>query len=172
MRAAAFSGAVGKSESEINKPILPFATVADLSQKSLLMERQIEIFFYGLFMDRDALRENGFRPTAARQARVDDFALRLGARATLVPDPGQCVHGMLMRLTHDELDRLYAEPSVAAYRPEPVIAKLANGESAAALCFNLPAAPDALESNPDYAAKLAAVARKLGLPEDYVRSIG
>ncbi len=135
------------------------------------MPRQIEIFFYGLFTDRNALRENGFHPTAARQARNDDFAVRLGARATLVPDPGRCGHGMLMRLTHDELDRLYAEPSVAAYRPEPVIAKLANGESVAALCFNLPAAPEGSQSNPDYAEKLKAVARKLGLPEDYVRSI-
>lgn len=112
-----------------------------------------------------------FHPTAARQARIDDLALRLGARATLVPDPGQCVHGMLMRLTHDELDRLYAEPSVAAYRPEPVIAKLANGESVAALCFNPPAVPEGAQSNPDYAVKLQAAARKRGLPEDYVRSI-
>jgi hypothetical protein len=136
------------------------------------MERQIEVFFYGLFMDQAALREQGFRPAGARLARVDGFALRLGARATLVLDAGQSVHGMLMRLTHDELDRLYAEPSVAAYRPEPVIAKLTNGESVAALCFNLPRAPDGASSNPDYAAKLTVVARKLGLPEDYIRSIG
>jgi phytoene dehydrogenase-like protein len=135
------------------------------------MERQIEVFFYGLFMDEDVLREQGFRPAGARQARVDGFVLRLGARATLVPDPGQSVHGMLMRLNHDELDRLYAEPSVAAYRPEPVIATLANGESVAALCFNLPRASEGASSNPDYAAKLTAVARKLGLPESYIRCI-
>ena len=136
------------------------------------MERQIEVFFYGLFMDEAALREQGFRPSVARQARVDGFGLRLGARATLAPDPGQSVHGMLMRLTHDEIDRLYADPSVAAYRAEPVMAKLANGESVAALCFNLPQAPDGASSNPEYAAKLTAVARKLGLPEDYIRTIG
>ena len=136
------------------------------------MERQIEILFYGLFMDEDALREQGLRPAGARQALVDGFVLRLGARATLVPDAGQSVHGMLMRLTHDEVDRLYAEPTVSAYRPEPVIAKLANGESVAALCFNLPRAPDGASSNPDYAEKLKAVARKLGLPESYIRSIG
>jgi phytoene dehydrogenase-like protein len=135
------------------------------------MVRQIEVFFYGLFMDEDVLREQGFRPAGARQARVDGFVLRLGARATLVPDPGQSVHGMLMRSNHDELDRLYAEPSVAAYRPEPVIATLANGESVAALCFNLPRASEGASSNRDYAAKLTAVARKLGLPESYIRCI-
>ncbi len=56
------------------------------------MERRIEVFFYGLFMDEAALRDQGFRPADARQARVDGFALRLGARATLVPDGDRSVH--------------------------------------------------------------------------------
>ena len=72
------------------------------------MERRVEVFFYGLFMDADALREKGFRPTNARQASVEDIALHLGERATLVPERGGRVHGMLMSLTHAELDRLYA----------------------------------------------------------------
>lgn len=135
------------------------------------MERQIEVFFYGLFMDADDLRKQGFRPDDARQARVDGFALRLGARATLVPDAGQSVHGMLMRLSHAEIDRLYAEPSVAAYRAEPVTAMLVDGKSIAALCFNLPIAPAGAQSNPEYAAKLKAVAQKLGLPDSYIRAI-
>ena len=103
------------------------------------MERRVEVFFYGLFMDGDALRENGFHPANARQASVEDMALHLGERATLIPERGGRVHGMLMNLTHAELDRLYAEPSVEAYRPEPVIASLRDGTIVAALCFNLPA---------------------------------
>ncbi len=135
------------------------------------MTRRIEVFFYGLFMDEKALREKGFQPADPRQARVDGFSLRLGARATLIPDAAGYVHGMVMRLTHEELDRLYAEPSVAAYRPEPVVALLADGAGVAALCFNLPIAPDGIQSDPDYAAKLQTVARQLGLPEGYVRTI-
>ena len=34
-----------------------------------------------------------------------------------------------MTLTHDEVDRLYLEPSVAAYRPEPVLARLQDGNA-------------------------------------------
>jgi len=120
------------------------------------MERRVEVFFYGLFMDADALREKGFRPTNARQASVEDIALHLGERATLVPERGGRVHGMLMSLTHAELDRLYAEPSVEAYRPEPVLASLRDGSIVAALCFNLPAVPAGARSNPEYAAKLRA----------------
>lgn len=135
------------------------------------MERSIDVFFYGLFMDESALREKGFRPADARSARVDGFSLRLGARATLVPDPAKCVHGMLMSLTHRELDQLYAEESVAAYRPEAVTATLLDGRNIAALCFNLPMVPAGIESNSDYAAKLQAVARKLGLPVSYIDTI-
>ena len=135
------------------------------------MERRVEVFFYGLFMDADALREKGFHPAGARQARVEGMALVLGERATLVPENGGCVHGMLMSLTHAEVDRLYAEPSVAAYRAEPVLAALRDGGIVAALCFNLPAVPADVRSNPEYAAKLRVAAKKMGLPEAYIASI-
>jgi hypothetical protein len=135
-------------------------------------ERRVDVFFYGLFMDGDALRAQGFDPRDPRLARVDGMALRLGARATLVPARGAVVHGVLMAVTHAEIDRLYAEPSVAAYRAEPITVTLKDGGVVAALCFNLPEAPAGGASNPDYAAKLAVVARRLGLPEDYIASIG
>jgi Gamma-glutamyl cyclotransferase, AIG2-like len=135
------------------------------------MERRIDVFFYGLFMDENALHGKGLRPAHPRRASVNGFSLRLGARATLIADAGGCVHGMLMSLTHEELDRLYTEPSVAAYRPEAVIAVLPEGASVAALCFNLPLVPAEVQSNSDYATRLQAVARKLGLPESYVSTI-
>jgi hypothetical protein len=67
--------------------------------------------------------------------------------------------------------RLYAEPSVAAYRPEPVVARLASDEEVAALCYNLPVPPKPDERNPDYAAKLRELGRRPGLPDHYVESI-
>ena len=49
------------------------------------MERRVEVFFYGLFMDADALRDKGFHPADARRASVGYMALHLGARATPIP---------------------------------------------------------------------------------------
>jgi hypothetical protein len=95
----------------------------------------------------------------------------LGDRATLVSDPAGCVHGILMALSHAQIDRLYAEPSVSAYRAEPVMARLADGSFLPALCFNLPEPPPAGQTNPEYAAKLQAVARRLALPESYIANI-
>jgi hypothetical protein len=133
--------------------------------------RTIDVFFYGLFMDAELLRANGLHPVNGRQARVSGMALRIGRRATLVPDPGRSVHGFLFGLSHQEVERLYAEPSVSAYRPEAVIARLADGSCLPALCFNLPPSNVTDEANPEYAEKLRTVAYRLGLPADYVAGI-
>ena len=136
-----------------------------------MQSRLIDVFFYGLFMDAESLRAKGLHPLNGRQAHVSGMALHIGRRATLVLDPGKCTHGFVFGLTHDEIDRLYAEPSVAAYRPEAVIAQLADQSCIPALCFNLPPSDEIVETNSDYAKKLRAVAGRLGLPADYVASI-
>lgn len=133
--------------------------------------RRIEVFFYGLFMDADLLRTKGANPVNVRYASAAGFSLRIGQRATLVPDPNGRSFGMLMQLTHDEIDRLYSDPSVIAYRPEAIEAELNDGSRAAALCFNLPVAPGPTEANPDYAAKLRGLTRRLGFPSHYTDSI-
>ena len=85
-----------------------------------MSDRRIDAFFYGLFMDLDILREGGVAPINPRRAYVDDFALRIGQRATLLPSAGARAYGMLFALTHAELDRLYAAPGLEQYRPEAV----------------------------------------------------
>ena len=122
-------------------------------------------------MDEALLREKGVNPLNRRTASVENFSLVIGARATLVPRAGQTVHGVLFSLTHGEVDALYSEASVSAYRPEAVLAQLTGGGVAPALCFNLPAPPSADERNPQYASKLREVAARIGLPPSYVSSI-
>ena len=136
-----------------------------------VLRGRVEVFFYGLFMDEAVLREKGLSPSGGRLARVENFRLAVGERATLVPLAGSEAHGVLFSLTTEEVDALYSEDSVKAYRPEAVCAQLSDGTYVPALCFNLPAPPAASERNPHYAAKLKQLAARLGLPEDYVSSI-
>lgn len=123
-------------------------------------------------MDPDLLRAKGLVPESVALAAVPGLALRIGQRAALVSDPAGRVHGVVMSLTLAELNRLYSEPSVQAYRPEAVLAHLDTGEVVAALCYNLPDPPSSGERNPDYVAKLRRVAEKMGLPAPYVASMG
>ncbi len=129
--------------------------------------RNIDVFFYGLFMDRDALREQGFHPGASAIASVRDYELRIGQRATLVPQSGHTVWGTVMGLPPREIEALYSEPSVMDYRPEAVITRRKGNEQSAALCYNLMRV-EALETNKAYAAALHEVAARLGLPIDYL----
>jgi hypothetical protein len=133
--------------------------------------RQIDVFFYGLFMDEDLLRSKGVTPANLRPASVCGFQLRIGDRATLIPAHPGHFYGLVASLSHDDLERLYAEPGVSAYRPEAVLVNLPNGHVVAALCFNLPEPPSAGERNVDYASKLRSLAERLNFPADYVASI-
>ncbi len=135
------------------------------------MVQRLDVFFYGLFMDESLLEAKGVHPGSIRIASVDGFVLRIGERASLVPEDSGRVHGVIASLSHDELEKLYSEPSVRAYRPEAVLAHLDNGEVIAALCFNLPRPPSPDQRNPEYAAKLRVIAERLKLPAEYVASI-
>jgi hypothetical protein len=122
-------------------------------------------------MDHEVLRAAGVQPGALRVARLPEYALKIGDRATLLPMPGHTAYGMLTTLTHSELARLYAGPGLDAYRPEAVLVHPADGPPVPALCFNLLVSPEPHERNPEYAARLRALAMRLELPRDYVATI-
>ena len=136
-----------------------------------MASRRIEVFFYGLFMDADLLKTKGVAPVNIRLASVPGFALRIGQRATLLASPDSVAHGILMELTHAEVELLYSDSSVRAYRPEAVLCELHDGSRIPALCFNLLEPPRPEEANSEYAAKLRDLAARLRLPTDYVDSI-
>ena len=100
--------------------------------------KPVAAFFYGLFMDADLLRGKGLRVQDSRMARLDDCRLRIGARATLVPARGASVYGMLMQMPAEDLQKLYADPSVSAYIPQSVEVVLNDGVRVAASCYVLP----------------------------------
>jgi hypothetical protein len=132
----------------------------------------IEVFFYGLFMDAELLAGKGIVPLNPRLAALEGFGLRVGARATLVPAPGERSYGMVMGLTHAALEALYAGPGLEQYRPEAVTCVTLAGEAVSALCYNLPQAPAPQERNEAYAGRLRAILRKLGAPPEYIERIG
>lgn len=136
-----------------------------------MSDRRIDAFFYGLFMDREILRNAGVEPTNPRRAYVDGFTLRVGQRATLVPWPGGRAYGMLFALTHAELDRLYAAPGLEQYHAEAVLAMPLAGTPLPALCYNLREAPQPHERDSEYAARLQRALRELDFPAEYVASV-
>lgn len=136
-----------------------------------MSERTVDVFFYGLFMDTSVLKNYGINPVNVRQAYVDDFELRIGQRATLLPARGERAYGMVIALKHHELNQLYSGPGLTEYRPEAVLAKIISGGAIPALCYNLTVEPKSGECNPEYALRLKETLRTLSFPATYVESV-
>lgn len=130
----------------------------------------MDVFFYGLFMDEALLATKDVRPSRSAIGFVEDFALRIGRRATLQRQPGSRSYGAVMTVTEAEAAALYSAESVADYRPEPVTVETMDGAKVEALCYNLPDGPGA-GTNRDYVAALLEAASRLGLPADYLDEI-
>ena len=130
----------------------------------------MEVFFYGLFMDRDMLSKNGVEASNPRKACLQNYTLKIGNRASLLPCKGETAHGLVMTVKEETVHRLYSEPSVADYVPEEVPAVIANNEVIRATCYNLPEELLA-GANPSYAQSLYQLAKKQGFPEDYLEKI-
>lgn len=133
--------------------------------------RRIDVFFYGLFMDTELLAGKGITPESPRAAVLPGYSLRIGNRAAVVRDADKRVYGIVVALTHEEIERLYADASVRMYKPEPVLCELSDGDRIPALCFNLVESPAGSDPNPEYAARLKELALRLQLPSHYVDEI-
>ena len=130
----------------------------------------MNVFFYGLFMDEDLLAKKGISPSKAEVGFVDGFALRIGERATLIRSADSRSYGVMMNISSDQANELYAESSVADYVPESVTVELLNGSKVEASCYNLPV-DKVTGTNKVYAQALLEAANRLGLPESYLVEI-
>lgn len=130
----------------------------------------MDVFFYGLFMDIHILSQQGVKASHPRKAYLDNYSLKIGNRASLIPSKGEKAYGIVMSLEKPAVLKLYAEASVADYLPEEVSITLETKESIPAICYNLP--PESMRgTNEPYARSLYALAQKLGLPQDYLKKI-
>jgi Gamma-glutamyl cyclotransferase, AIG2-like len=136
------------------------------------MPEYTPIFFYGLFMDPKLLEAKGLHPVNVRQAVLDGFSLRVSKRAFLVPEASARVYGMVMSLLPEEISALYSDPSVVEYQPSIVKVHVLGESSEEAICYNLTMSHgDAQDARSDYLDQLRAIARRVGLPSEYIRQL-
>lgn len=127
-------------------------------------ERLNPIFFYGLYMDEDRLRAMGVEPRLAQKGRLDGYKVRLGRRGSIQRSAGGATWGVIFKLKHDEIKRLYADAGLTEYVPEAVQIEIADGEKVAALCYVTLTPANDNEVNLSYVIKLADALRKWELP--------
>jgi len=130
----------------------------------------MKLFFYGFFMDVDILAKKGITPKNVTAGWVDDFAVRISERATLVREVGGRVYGLAMDIATNDAEALYSADSVADYEPESLSVNTLDGKRIEAICYNLPA-EKIVGENKEYAKKLFALAEKLDFPGSYTDQI-
>lgn len=162
-----------RNRNEYYDSVLEWFGIRTLAGKGIRMAaRTVDGFFYGLFMDEEVLVSNNVEPRNPRQAYVENYKLYIGQRATMWPSDGDRTYGMIYSLSHVELDNLYGGAGLEDYKPEALLANLADDSvSIACICFNLPKLPNADEMNKDYTLKLQSALSKLGFPKPYVDSL-
>ncbi len=130
----------------------------------------MRMFFYGLFMDEIILAQKGIKSRNAVSGCLDGYSLRIGERASLLPDDDGQAYGLVMEVPSGDVNALYSEDSVADYLPETVIVVLTNGAKVEATCYNLPREM-VTGTNKAYAASLLKLATRIGFPTSYIDKI-
>ena len=133
-----------------------------------MTDRRIDAFFYGLFMDPDVLKNSGVKFENPRQGYAEDYELVIGNRATLVSVPGQRSYGMVLSVTHVEINKLYSAAGLEDYHPEAITVNLMGEQILPAMCYNLLIPPKPDEANPEYAEKLRKALYRLEFPSAYI----
>lgn len=121
-------------------------------------------------MDKSLLEIKGIKPKSCSIGSLKGYELLIGERATLIRSENGRAYGAMMDISSNEANHLYAEESVKDYLPEPVNVELMNGKQVEAICYNLPS-DKVTGTNKNYARSLLIVAKKLGLPDSYIKQI-
>lgn len=129
--------------------------------------RRVGVFFYGSFINRSVLAGGGFTPERVSVARLGGFDIVRRPLATLDRSDQHAVYGILTWATHDELERLYGQSWVRAYRPEAVVVTTNEGALHPALCYIAPG-KTAEPPMDRYLEHILEPARELGFPGWYL----
>ena len=130
----------------------------------------MEVFFYGLFMDKDILIKKGINLSNPRKGYLNNYSLKIGKRASLIQSKNEKAYGIVMEVNDEEIIKLYSDKSVADYIPEKVEIVTESKEHITATCYDLP-----LElltgTNESYTKSLYELAKKLNFPKEYLEKI-
>lgn len=135
------------------------------------VENRVWVYFYGSNIDLNVLKKVGFEPDEIHVAKLTGFDIQISPLANLARSERHCTYGILVRGTHEELERLYGlyvqRELGATYLPEAVICEKADGSLVPALCYIAAETPTS-PATPEYLDRILVPARAFGFPDWYI----
>jgi hypothetical protein len=71
---------------------------------------KVRAFFYGSFIREDVQEKGGLYDANAEVARLNGFDIHISPHAALSSSAEHCVYGVLVDITHKQLDAMYLRP--------------------------------------------------------------
>lgn len=133
------------------------------------MKRKAWTFFYGSFVNPKVLSNADVFPADAQRGRLDGWDILIEPRATLRPSDECCVYGILAKVSHADLDKLYAKDwfGFGAYLPEAVNIAIDNDRYVPAMCY-IAWEMERGKATREYIGKIVEIAEEYGFPKWYI----
>lgn len=122
----------------------------------------LPVFFYGLFMDMEALRAKGLNPRNDQVVYIYDHSVHVRAKAILTSEVGKVAWGVLAQITNEEFDILYGHQS--DYGKVPVCAMTHTGQPIAAVTMVHREPNFGAPIDPVYSGEWKAIVKRLHIP--------
>lgn len=130
-------------------------------------------FFYGSYINKNVLKEAGITPDEFNTALLPGFDIIIKPYANLKKSPEDVVYGIVSRLTHDELKKLYSHAEDVyhnIYLPEAVLVQTKDEKLIPALCYichNM----EGRKADKNYINKIVQPAKEYGFPDWYIKKL-
>lgn len=128
------------------------------------------VFFYGSYMNPKVLEAWHVRPHKMKVARLVNWTIAFCPFATLVPNEGDCVYGILCRVSSKDAELLYSRTELSEYKSTTVLVKTSEMEELSAACYV--ASPKAMiKPSPAYLRLIIDAAEVFHFPVNYIKKL-
>lgn len=131
---------------------------------------RVWVFFYGTFLNEEVCANVGVRLEAAEPAQLAGFDIEIAPLANLVRSDQHTVFGVIARVSHDDLARLYAQDWVGTYLPEAVVVVTRGDRLLPVLTYIKPEMSRAQAAD-DYIDRIVEPGRRFGFPSWYLQRL-
>ena len=139
-----------------------------------MIEHTIDVFFYGSYINFNVLKEVDINERTFKIGSINGYALTISPLANLKIKKQGIAYGILTKLTHYELDRLYQDHAKGKlggeYLPEAVIVYQLHQIYTPALCY-ISHNMEEGKADPAYVDRILKPAKEYRFPKWYLNHI-
>ena len=139
-----------------------------------MLEHTVDVFFYGSYINFNVLKEVDIDERVFEVVSIIGYELTISPLANLRTKKQAIAYGILTKLTHDELDRLYQDHAKGKlggeYLPEAVTVEKPHGIQTPTLCY-ISHNMEEGKADPAYVDRIIKPAREYGFPKWYLNHI-